>query len=135
MSVKGGEKEARMAKGDKQGDTQGDTQGDKQDAAGDLAGAFGESYRTVVQSAVDAQQRNVGLAQHWVESLTGLLESPAETHRAPPRAGGPCLAAGRAERRGRPAAQRRARPALGREPDGALGEPGRDEPGSDPGDG
>jgi uncharacterized protein YdiU (UPF0061 family) len=74
MSVKGGEKGARMAKGDKQG------------AAGDLAGAFGESYRTVVQSAVDAQQRNVGLAQDWVESLTGLLESQAETNRALTRA-------------------------------------------------
>ncbi len=33
-------------------------------AAGDLAGAFGESYRTVVQSAVEAQQRNVGLSQN-----------------------------------------------------------------------
>jgi uncharacterized protein YdiU (UPF0061 family) len=51
-------------------------------AAGNLAGAFGESYRTVVQSAVDAQQRNVGLAQDWAESLTGLLESQAETNRA-----------------------------------------------------
>ena len=60
--------------------------GDKQGAAGDLAGAFGESYRTVVQSAVDAQQRNVGLAQNWVESLTGLLESQAETNRALTRA-------------------------------------------------
>jgi uncharacterized protein YdiU (UPF0061 family) len=55
---------------------------DKQGAAGDLAGAFGESYRTVVQSAVDAQQRNVGLAQDWVGSLTGLLESQAETNKA-----------------------------------------------------
>src|SRR5919107_1562049 len=74
MSVKGGDKEGRMAKGDKQG------------AAGDLAGAFGESYKTVVQSAVDAQQRNVGLAQNWVESLTGLLESQSETNRALTRA-------------------------------------------------
>ena len=60
--------------------------GDRQDAAGDLADAFGESYRTAVQSAVDAQQRNVGLAQDWVENLTGLLESQAETNRALTRA-------------------------------------------------
>src|ERR671917_428769 len=60
--------------------------GDRQDAAGDLAGAFGESYRTVVQSAVNAQQRNVGLAQDWAESLTGLLKSQAETNQALTRA-------------------------------------------------
>src|SRR3712207_5959244 len=70
MSGKGGDKEGRMAKGDKQG------------APGDLAGAFGESYKTVVQSAVDAQQRNVGRAQDWMESLTGLLESQNETNSA-----------------------------------------------------
>ncbi len=52
----------------------------------DLARAFGESYQTVVQSAVDAQQRNVGLAQGWVQSLTGLLESQVETNRALTRA-------------------------------------------------
>ncbi|MBA2512083.1 MAG: hypothetical protein M3479_02500 [Actinomycetota bacterium] len=55
-------------------------------AAGDLVGAFGESYRTVVQSALEAQQRNVGLAQNWVESLTGLLQSQAETNQALTRA-------------------------------------------------
>ena len=52
----------------------------------DLARAFGESYQTVVQTAVDAQQRNVGLAQDWVASLTGVLESQAETNRALTRA-------------------------------------------------
>jgi hypothetical protein len=44
-----------------------------------LSEAFGEPYRKVMQSAVDAQQRNVQLAQGWVEGLTGVLESQAET--------------------------------------------------------
>jgi hypothetical protein len=35
---------------------------------------------------VDAQQRNVQLAQGWVEGLTGVLESQAETNRALTRA-------------------------------------------------
>ena len=55
-------------------------------AAERLTEAFGEPYREVVRSAVDAQQRNVQLAQGWVESVTGLLESQAETNRALTRA-------------------------------------------------
>ncbi len=51
-------------------------------AAERLTEAFGEPYREVVRSAVDAQQRNVQLAQGWVESMTGLLESQAEANRA-----------------------------------------------------
>ena len=47
-----------------------------------LTEAFGEPYRRVMQNAVDAQQRNVQLAQGWVEGLTGVLESQAETNRA-----------------------------------------------------
>jgi hypothetical protein len=52
------------------------------EAARRLTEAFGEPYREVVRSAVDAQQRNVQLAQGWVEGLTGLLESQAEANRA-----------------------------------------------------
>ena len=48
--------------------------------------AFGDSYRKVVQGAVDAQQRNVGLAQGWAENLSGLMESQAETNQALTRA-------------------------------------------------
>ena len=55
-------------------------------AAERLTEAFGEPYREVVRSAVDAQQRNVQLAQGWVESVTGLLESQAEANRALTRA-------------------------------------------------
>ena len=55
---------------------------ERQDAASRLTEAFGESYRDVMKSAVDAQQRNVQLAQDWVEKFTGLLESQAETNRA-----------------------------------------------------
>ena len=51
-----------------------------------LSEAFGEPYRRVMQSAVDAQQRNMQLAQGWVEGLTGVLESQAETNRALTRA-------------------------------------------------
>ena len=39
-----------------------------------------------MENAVDAQQRNVQLAQGWVEGLTGVLESQAETNRALTRA-------------------------------------------------
>lgn len=56
------------------------------EAAGRLTEAFGESYQTVMKSAVDAQQRNIRLAQGWVENLTGLMESQAETNRALTRA-------------------------------------------------
>jgi phage-related tail protein len=52
------------------------------DAARRLTEAFGEPYGRVMENAVDAQQRNVQLAQGWVESLTGVLESQAETNRA-----------------------------------------------------
>jgi uncharacterized protein YdiU (UPF0061 family) len=51
-----------------------------------LSEAFGEPYRRVMQNAVDAQQRNMQLAQGWVEGLTGVLESQAETNRALTRA-------------------------------------------------
>ena len=56
------------------------------EAARRLAEAFGEPYREVVRGAVDAQQRNVQLAQGWVESVTGVLESQAEANRALTRA-------------------------------------------------
>ena len=56
------------------------------DAARRLTEAFGEPYREVVRNAVDAQQRNVQLAQGWVESVTGVLESQAEANRALTRA-------------------------------------------------
>ena len=56
------------------------------EAAKRLTEAFGEPYREVVRSAVDAQQRNVQLAQGWVESVTGVLESQAEANRALTRA-------------------------------------------------
>ena len=55
-------------------------------AAERLTEAFREPYREVVRNAVDAQQRNVQLAQGWVESVTGVLESQAETNRALTRA-------------------------------------------------
>src|SRR5215217_2524417 len=45
------------------------------EAARRLTEAFGEPYREVVRRSVDAQQRNVQLAQGWVESVTGVLES------------------------------------------------------------
>jgi uncharacterized protein YdiU (UPF0061 family) len=51
-----------------------------------LSEAFGEPYRRVMQDAVDAQQRNMQLAQGWVEGLTGVLESQAEANRALTRA-------------------------------------------------
>ena len=59
---------------------------ERPDAAQRLTEAFGEPYRRVMENAVDAQQRNVQLAQGWVEGLTGLLESQAETNRALTRA-------------------------------------------------
>ena len=60
--------------------------GDHSEATRKLTDAFGESYRKVVKNAVDAQQRNVGLAQGWAENLSGLMESQAETNRALTRA-------------------------------------------------
>jgi hypothetical protein len=59
---------------------------ERPEAAQRLTEAFGEPYRRVMQSAVDAQQRNVQLAQGWVEGLTGVLESQAEANRALTRA-------------------------------------------------
>ena len=56
------------------------------EAAQRLTEAFGEPYREVVRGAVEAQQRNVQLAQGWVESVTGVLESQAEANRALTRA-------------------------------------------------
>lgn len=56
------------------------------EAARRLAESFGESYLRGVQNAVDAQQRGVHLAQGWVQSLTDVLESQAETNRALTRA-------------------------------------------------
>jgi hypothetical protein len=56
------------------------------EAAQDLTEAFGEPYRRVMQTAVDTQQRNVQLAQGWVEGLTRVLESQAEVNRALTRA-------------------------------------------------
>lgn len=61
-------------------------EGDRTEATQRLTEAFGESYRKVVQNAVDAQQRNVGLAQGWANNLSGLMESQAETNRALTRA-------------------------------------------------
>ena len=55
---------------------------ERPEAARGLSEAFGEPYRRVMQNAVDAQQRNMQLAQGWVEGLTGVLESQAETNRA-----------------------------------------------------
>jgi hypothetical protein len=59
---------------------------ERPEAAQGLTEAFGEPYRRVMQNAVDAQQRNMQLAQGWVEGLTGVLESQAETNRALTRA-------------------------------------------------
>ena len=56
------------------------------EAARRLTEAFGEPYREGVRGAVEAQQRNVQLAQGWVESVTGVLESQAEANRALTRA-------------------------------------------------
>ena len=59
---------------------------ERPEAAQELTEAFGEPYRRVMETAVNAQQRNVQLAQGWVEGLTGVLESQAETNRALTRA-------------------------------------------------
>ena len=55
---------------------------ERPDAAQRLTEAFGEPYRKVMENAVDAQQRNIQLAQGWAEGLTGVLETQAETNRA-----------------------------------------------------
>lgn len=56
------------------------------EASDRLAEAFGASYRRFVANAVQAQQRNMGLAQGWAGNLSGLMESQAETNRALTRA-------------------------------------------------
>jgi uncharacterized protein YdiU (UPF0061 family) len=58
------------------------TEGDPAQAAQRLTEAFGESHRKIVQGAVDAQQRNMGLAEGWAGNLSGLMESQAETNQA-----------------------------------------------------
>ena len=59
---------------------------DQTEAADRLAEVFGESYRRFVDNAVQAQQRNVGLAEGWAGNLSGLMESQAETNQALTRA-------------------------------------------------
>jgi hypothetical protein len=59
---------------------------ERPEAERDLTEAFGEPYRRVMQTAVDAQQRNVQLAQGCIEGLTGVLESQAEINRGLTRA-------------------------------------------------
>ena len=48
--------------------------------------AFGESYRKAAESVAETQQRNVRLAQGWVEGVGEVLESQAEANRALTRA-------------------------------------------------
>lgn len=62
------------------------TEESQTDAARKMAEAFGDSYLRGVRNAVDAQQRSVGLAQGWVEGLTDVMQSQAETNRALTRA-------------------------------------------------
>ena len=59
---------------------------DQTEAADRLAEVFGESYQKFVDNAVQAQQRNVGLAEGWAGNLSGLMESQAETNQALTRA-------------------------------------------------
>ena len=47
-----------------------------------LTEAIGESYRTVMNSAVAAQERNVNLAQNWAEGINDVLKTQAETNQA-----------------------------------------------------
>lgn len=54
----------------------------EQPGAEKLTEAFGDSYRTVIGNAMDAQKRNFEMAQGWVDGLTGVLESQAEANRA-----------------------------------------------------
>lgn len=56
------------------------------EAADRLAEALGESYRRFVESAAEAQQRNMGLAEGWAGNLSGAMESQAETNQALTRA-------------------------------------------------
>src|ERR671929_231372 len=52
------------------------------EAAGKIAEAVRESYQTVADRAVAAQQRSVGLAQDWAESVIETYKSQAESYRA-----------------------------------------------------
>jgi len=58
----------------------------KKDAPDKLTKAFGESYGAAMKTAVDAQQRNIQLAQGWVENVSGLMESQTEANKALTRA-------------------------------------------------
>lgn len=60
--------------------------GKQPDGATKLTEAFGESYQNVVRTAMNNQQRNLQLAQGWVDGLSGVMESQAETNRALTRA-------------------------------------------------
>lgn len=54
--------------------------------------AFGESYRRAAENVAEAQQRNVRLAQGWVEGVGGVLErrkASAGYWRARPKRTGP----------------------------------------------
>ena len=56
------------------------------EAADQFARMFGDSYRKFVENAVQAQQRNMGLAEGWADNFSGVLESQAETNQALTRA-------------------------------------------------
>jgi dsDNA-specific endonuclease/ATPase MutS2 len=62
------------------------TEDNQTEAARKMAEAFGDSYLRGVRNVVDSQQRSVQLAQGWVEGLTGVMQSQAETNRAFTRA-------------------------------------------------
>ena len=58
------------------------TERDPAKAARTMGEAFGESYRKAAESVAETQQRNVRLAQGWVEGVGEVLESQAEANRA-----------------------------------------------------
>ena len=62
------------------------TDKNRPEATDRLAEAFGESYRKFVENAVQAQQRNMGLAEGWAGNLSALMESQVETNQALTRA-------------------------------------------------
>ncbi len=47
-----------------------------------MAGSLGDSYQKILTNAVAAQERNVNLAQGWVEGINEMLATQAETNRA-----------------------------------------------------
>lgn len=61
-------------------------EGDQSETAQRISEAFGESYRKFVDNAVQAQQRNMGLAEGRADNLSGVMESQAETNQALTRA-------------------------------------------------